>query len=193
MLNKEQKRMCRYLCLQTIYAYEVAGEQDICMYSIDNIKDKIILLDHFNLDFNSLFGDLNNEQIQYSKKLYDVSLLNKDYVDNLIKNNLDNWDISRLSLIDKLILRMSISEMFFIDEVPPKVSIAEGVEIAKVFSTNDSSGFVNGILDSIYNDIYMKNIKKQNNAKDNCINGCMDIAASNYNPKATIDDGSCKY
>ena len=44
------------------------------MYSIDNIKDKIILLDHFNQDFNSLFGDLNNEQIQYSKKLYDVSL-----------------------------------------------------------------------------------------------------------------------
>ena len=42
MLNKEQKRMCRYLCLQTIYAYEVAGEQDICMYSIDNIKDKIV-------------------------------------------------------------------------------------------------------------------------------------------------------
>ena len=193
MLNKEQKRICRYLCLQTIYAYEVAVEQDICMYSIDNVKNKIILLDHFNQDFNSLFGDLNNEQIQYSKKLYDVSLLNKDYVDNLIKNNLDNWDISRLSLIDKLILRMSISEMFYIDEVPPKVSIAEGVEIAKVFSTNDSSGFVNGILDSIYNDIYMKNNKKQNNAKDNGINGCMDIAASNYNPKATIDDGSCKY
>ena len=193
MLNKEQKRVSRYLCLQTIYAYEVSGEQDIYMYSIANIKNKIILLDHFNQDFTSLFGDLNNEQIQYSKKLYDVSLLKKDYVDNLIKNNLDNWDISRLSLIDKLILRMSISEMFFIDEVPPKVSIAEGVEIAKAFSTNDSSGFVNGILDTIYNDIYMKNNKKQNNTKDNGINGCMDIAASNYNPKATIDDGSCKY
>ena len=161
------------------------------------LKELISSIQKHNLsnifDIGVLDTGLNNEQIQYSKKLYDVSLLKKDYVDNLIKNNLDNWDISRLSLIDKLILRMSISEMFFIDEVPPKVSIAEGVEIAKAFSTNDSSGFVNGILDTIYNDIYMKNNKKQNNTKDNGINGCMDIAASNYNPKATIDDGSCKY
>ena len=54
---------------------------------------------------------------------------------------------------------MAISEMFFIDDVPPKVSIAEGVEIAKVFSTNDSSSFVNGILDAIYNEIYIPDTK----------------------------------
>ena len=46
--------------------------------------------------------------------------------------------------------------MLYIDEVPPKVSITEGVEIAKVFSTNDSSSFVNGILDAIFNKIYKK-------------------------------------
>ena len=59
--------------------------------------------------------------------------------------------------MDKIILRMAISEMLFIDEVPPKVSIAEGVEIAKQFSTEDSSSFVNGILDAIYNDNKVKN------------------------------------
>ena len=62
-------------------------------------------------------------------------------------------------MIDKLILRMAISEMFFIEDVPPKVSIAEGVEIAKVFSTNDSSSFVNGILDAVYNEIYIPDTK----------------------------------
>ena len=156
MLNKDQKRISRYLCLQTIYAYEMTGEQDINTFRNGEIKNKLILIEHFNQDFNGYFGDLNKEQIEYSKKLFDVSLLNKNHVDDLIKNKLDNWDISRLSLIDKLILRMSISEMFFIDDVPPKVSIAEGVEIAKVFSTNDSSSFVNGILDSIYNIDYKK-------------------------------------
>ena len=47
---------------------------------------------------------------------------------------------------------MCISEMLYMDEVPPKVSMAEGIEIAKQFSTIDSSGFINGILDAIYND-----------------------------------------
>jgi len=192
MLNKDQKRISRYLCLQIIYAYEMAGEQEINTFRNGNINRKLILLEHFIHDFNEYFGDLNQEQIEYSKQLYDASLLNKNHVDDLIKNKLDNWDISRLSLIDKLILRMSISEMFFIDDVPPKVSIAEGVEIAKVFSTNDSSSFVNGILDSVYNADY-KEIIKKNNTKDKGIYGCTDIAASNYNSKATIDDGSCKY
>ncbi len=45
---------------------------------------------------------------------------------------------------------MAISEIYFMDEIPPKVSISEAIEIAKVYSTEDSSGFVNGILDAIY-------------------------------------------
>ena len=61
--------------------------------------------------------------------------------------------------IDKLILRISLSEMLYIAEVPPKVSITEGVEIAKEFSTKDSSNFVNGILDAIYNEVYINDIK----------------------------------
>ena len=54
--------------------------------------------------------------------------------------------------MDKLILRLVIAEILFIDHVPPKVSMAEGIEIAKTMSTKDSSAFVNGILDSFYND-----------------------------------------
>jgi N utilization substance protein B len=192
-MDKEKKRIARYLCLQAIYACEVSGNQALNVFKTLKTNDDPILMNHFNQDLQELFGSLADEQFLYSQKLYDVSVINKEYVDTIIKDNLNNWDISRLSLIDKLILRMSISEMFFIDDVPPKVSITEGVEIAKVFSTKDSSGFVNGILDVVYNDIYRKKNKKQNNAKDNSINGCMDIAASNYNPKATIDDGSCKY
>ena len=47
---------------------------------------------------------------------------------------------------------MALSEMLYEDAVPPKVSITEGVEIAKRFSTDESSSFINGILDSVYND-----------------------------------------
>ena len=117
-----------------------------------------------NLGFDThlidLFDNLGKDQITYSQKLFDLFLKNKDYIDKLIQDRLNNWDMSRLALIDKLILRMSTAEMFFMDDVPPKVSIAEGVEIAKVFSTKDSSSFVNGILDAIYNDEYIKRITK---------------------------------
>jgi N utilization substance protein B len=51
---------------------------------------------------------------------------------------------------------MALVEMMYIDEIPPKVSIAEGVEIAKEFSTEDSSSFINGILDSVYNEMIVK-------------------------------------
>ena len=74
-------------------------------------------------------------------------------IDKLIISRSKNWDFDRITLIDKLILRMALSEMVYVDEVPPKVSIAEGVEIAKQFSTEDSSSFINGILDSVYNEI----------------------------------------
>jgi N utilization substance protein B len=82
-------------------------------------------------------------------------------VDELIKNRSKNWDFDRITLIDKLILRMALVEMIYVDEVPPKVSIAEGVEIAKQFSTDDSSSFINGILDAVYNEI----VKKKENAE----------------------------
>ena len=74
-------------------------------------------------------------------------------IDKLIISRSKNWDFDRITLIDKLILRMALSEMMYVDEVPPKVSIAEGVEIAKQFSTEDSSSFINCILDSVYNEI----------------------------------------
>ena len=151
-MNKEEKRISRYIALQTIYAYEISGgDKNVLIY-----KE---FMHHFQHDFSEYYGTLSSSQLFFSEKLYVSSIENKDYIDSVIKERLKNWDISRLAIIDKLILRMSAAEMLFIDDVPPKVSIVEGVEIAKVFSTQDSSNFVNGILDAIYNEVYMNNIK----------------------------------
>ena len=81
-------------------------------------------------------------------------------MDEIIKNRSKNWDFDRITLIDKLILRMALVEMLHMEEVPLKVSIAEGVEIAKQFSTEDSSSFINGILDAVYNEM----VKKKENS-----------------------------
>ena len=158
-MNKEEKRISRYISLQAIYAYEVSGDQDVLIYKKNENINTPIFMHHFQEDFNECYGDLSPSQLNFSEKLYVSSIENKNYIDKIIKERLKNWDISRLAIIDKLILRMSAAEMLFIDDVPPKVSIVEGVEIAKVFSTQDSSNFVNGILDAIYNEVYMNNIK----------------------------------
>ena len=158
-MNKEEKRISRYISLQAIYAYEVSGDQDILIYKKNKKMDTPIFMSHFQDDFTECYGNLSPSQLNFSEKLYASSIKNRDYIDTIIKERLKNWDISRLAIIDKLILRMSASEMLFIDEVPPKVSIVEGVEIAKVFSTKDSSNFVNGILDAIYNEVYINNMQ----------------------------------
>ena len=142
-LSSKQKRMARILALQVIYAQEFNGS---------NINETFKHM----LDPNDTPEEL---VVQYGKHLCDLTLSNKENIDVLIKERLKNWDFSRITIMDRLILRMSLSEMLYEDNVPPKVSIAEGVEIAKEFSTNDSSSFINGILDAVYNQKLKENEK----------------------------------
>jgi transcription antitermination protein NusB len=94
----------------------------------------------------------------YIELLYNSVLKHTEKADSLIKNNLQNWDFKRIAELDKILLRMGVTEILFIDEVPPKASITEMVEISKVYSTEESPKFINGILDSVYNN-YMKHKK----------------------------------
>ena len=88
----------------------------------------------------------------YALMLAKFSIENQQSLDKEIISRSQNWDSTRITLMDKLILRLVLAEIIFVEDVPPKVSIAEGIEIAKTMSTDDSSAFVNGILDSYFND-----------------------------------------
>ena len=94
------------------------------------------------------FNDLEDDE--YMKKLYHCVVEQTAWADDLIAKCLKNWEYGRVALLDKILLRMGVSEMYHMEDVPPKVSISEMVEIAKIYSTEDSSSFVNGILDTIY-------------------------------------------
>ncbi len=76
-------------------------------------------------------------------------LENRDRLDDEIKKFAKNWDLHRMAVVDRNILRLAIYEMLFRDDIPPVVSINEAVDIAKKFSTGDSGKFVNGILDRV--------------------------------------------
>jgi N utilization substance protein B len=70
-------------------------------------------------------------------------------LDERIKLHAKNWDLTRMAVVDRNILRLAIYEMLYRDDIPPVVSINEAVDIAKRFSTDESGRFVNGILDKI--------------------------------------------
>jgi N utilization substance protein B len=136
-MTRKEKRLARIIALQALYAHEVAETEP------GNAIATIV---------EELEESPSADVISYGGKLARLAIDNRESSDDLIEARLKNWEMKRVSLMDKLILRLGISEMLHVESVPPKVSIVEGVEIAKIFSTDDSSRFVNGILDSVYND-----------------------------------------
>ncbi len=74
-------------------------------------------------------------------------------IDRTIKRYTDNWDVDRLGVLDRIVLRVAVYEMLFRDDVPPVVSINEAIEIAKAYSGQKSARFVNGVLDRIQKEL----------------------------------------
>jgi N utilization substance protein B len=74
----------------------------------------------------------------------------KEELDTIIAERATNWEIGRIALIDKLILRMGLCELLYFPDIPCKVCINESIEITKKYSSADAKRFVNGILDSVY-------------------------------------------
>ena len=137
-MDREQKRMARIFALKMAYAYEMTNQDDS-------------LVDG-NINIDNSLNEQSEDVVVYSKKIINTCFENIKDIDSLITSKSANWDINRIAFIDKIIIRLALTEMMYFDEVPPKVSIVEAVEISKEFSTKDSSSFINGILDSIYNE-----------------------------------------
>ena len=70
-------------------------------------------------------------------------------IDELIERFSENWKISRMSRVDRNVLRLAVYELLHCHDIPPKVSINEAIDLAKRFGTEDSGAFINGILDSV--------------------------------------------
>ena len=73
----------------------------------------------------------------------------KEPIDEAIGGHADHWSVSRMNLIDRNILRIAVYELLFCEDIPPKVSINEAIELGKLFGTRESKRFLNGVLDRI--------------------------------------------
>ena len=136
------RRLGRELSLKVLYAYELT-QNDLG----DLLEDPLFTPD--------------GESVQFARELVWKTVEHQSDIDREIRVKAQKWRLERIALIDRLILRMAISELWYFDDIPPKVTINEAIEIAKKYSTEKSGQFVNGILDAVYGD--MKAGETENN------------------------------
>ena len=103
------------------------------------------------------------EDTNFSRKLVSGIIENLSKIDKIVEKSAPQWPISKVNIIDRNILRLGVYELVFSDrnEVPPKVAINEAIELAKNFSGETSSKFINGVLGTVY-----KSIKKEESPED---------------------------
>ena len=91
------------------------------------------------------------ETRRFAKRLLEGTLEHRDELDEVIQSVAQNWNFSRMAVIDRNVLRLATHELLHCTDIPPKVAINEAIEIGKRYSTQNSGAFINGILDRIMN------------------------------------------
>ncbi len=130
-----KRREARELALMCMHQWDLRGAQE-----------GEELADSFILERNPV-----DEVAEYARFLLSSYWKNWQKVDEGINAISTNWTLDRLAVVDRNILRLAVSELVYISEVPDRVTLNEAIELAKKYSTGKSGAFVNGILDRILN------------------------------------------
>lgn len=117
------------------------------LYQIDITGDKSSdVLDNF---WQSQVEEVDSTIKDFTTTIVKGVMENLKLIDEKIAKYATNWQLKRMAVVDRNILRLGSFELLYCNDIPPKVSINEAVELAKKFSGNEASKFVNGILDKI--------------------------------------------
>jgi transcription antitermination factor NusB len=93
------------------------------------------------------------DMLEFAIRLVEGTLGHRTEIDQRLQSVTRNWDLRRMANVDRNVLRMALYELMFCRDVPPKVAINEAIELGKKYSTANSGGFVNGILDRVRLDL----------------------------------------
>lgn len=126
----------REFALQILYQLDITGD--------NNYEEAL----------NNFWQRNTQEEVEDSVKDFTKSLVkgvieNLPVIDKNISQYAANWKLERMAVVDRNIIRLGSYELMFFEDVPPKVSINEAVELAKKYSDNKAAKFVNGILDKV--------------------------------------------
>ncbi len=165
--TKGSRHLARVKVLQVLVAYDVCQTELHLVYShimprdffIDDDEDqakepvqksnKILRPEEiFELDADVPI-EWKDDELSFAYKLLNEVLNRHEYLDDLLSSLAENWDLSRIDKIDKFLMQMAAVELMYFPEIPPKVSINEAIDIAKDYSSDKSSVFINGVLDAM--------------------------------------------
>ena len=93
--------------------------------------------------------ETDKEARKFAQRLVHGTWENLDSINTVIQQVAQNWDLARMAVIDRNVLRVAAYELLYCDDIPPKVAINEAIELGKRYSTQNSGAFINGILDKI--------------------------------------------
>jgi len=136
------RRTARECALQMLYQYDLGGQP------VEEILES--------------FWEMNEHPKrvrEFANELVEGSIERIKEIDRTIQQHTKNWRLSRMAAVDRNILRVAVYEFLCDTGTPVTVVINEALEIAKKFSTHESAQFVNGVLDSIKNDLLQKEAK----------------------------------
>ncbi|MFA6524309.1 MAG: transcription antitermination factor NusB [Candidatus Paceibacterota bacterium] len=135
------RHLSRSIVLQTLFEWDFNGAKET------NIKEIV------NRDLNEFAPGLEDDVFVFS--LVEQIFKKRKVIDEIIEKAAPDWPIDKISVVDRNILRIGLTELLFGDrnQVPPKVAINEAIELAKTFGGENSSKFVNGVLGAVYKEI----------------------------------------
>ena len=125
------RRQTRQLALQILFANEFLNED-------------------YREVAHRVLQSLGEEADEFTLELVRLATEQKEMLNRLIEANLRNWDLNRVAVFDRVLLRMALAEMLNFPEIPAEVTMNEAIEICKDFCNDKSRRFINGILDAIY-------------------------------------------
>jgi transcription antitermination protein NusB len=135
------RRAAREWALRILYAHDMSGNP------VREVFDDI------------LGGATDDAHLRFCRDLCLRAAEQNEFIDRLIVQAVEKWDLKRLAVLDHVILRAAIAEFLYFDDIPYKVTINEAIELAKRYSTEQSGRFVNGILDAVSSELQKKTPK----------------------------------
>ena len=149
-----RRRRAREMAIQMLYQHEM-GDSNLAQ-----IFDAFDLSDYVEETDERTTGEEDDEvrdrrrkqaaaSFDYARKLVEGAEEHSDSLDDLIRSHAENWRLERMPVIDRNILRLALYEMLHEEKVPKVVIVDEAIELAKKFGSENSSRFVNGLLDGV--------------------------------------------
>ncbi len=142
----QRRRRAREVALQVLYGLDVTEEGDV---------DEAIRLfwDIFESSAEPESEVTFSEKVKsFAAHLVHGTWDNRETIDTLISGSSEHWTLGRMSRVDRCILRMAIYEIVYCQDIPPKVSLNEAIDLGKTYGSENSGSFINGILDALYAD-----------------------------------------